>query len=204
MLRLLLVDDHALFSEGLRALLAQRMPLLALQTVRRAADALELLRRGDELDLLLVDQRLPDLPGLELLHRAAELRPEVARLLISGADDPTLPGAARAAGATGFLHKSADPDHLVRALQAVVGGESWFGAAPSARTGDALPTLPPRARQALVLLLRGLSNRDIAEHMGIGERAVKQHLSLVFATLGVDSRAQAIVAARRLRLSDDA
>lgn len=203
MLSMLLVEDHALFSDGLRALLTQRMPLLAVHSVTRARDALERLRRGDAVDLLMADQRLPDRDGLDLLREAAVLRPEVARLLISGSDDPALPGLARAAGANAFVHKSGGADRLLQALQAVVIGETWFDPVPAARAQAALPALTPRSREALQLLVTGLSNRDIGAHMGIGERAVKLHLSAAFQALGVASRTEALVAARRLHLLPD-
>lgn len=200
MLQMLLVEDHALFSDGLRALLAQRMPRLAVQSVGGARDALERLRRGDDLDLLLCDQRLPDGTGLALLRDAAALRPEVARVLISGSDDPALPGAARAAGANAFLHKSGGADRLLQALQAVLVGEPWFDQVPSRRSAVALPTLTPRAREALQWLVAGKSNREIGACMGIGERAVKLHLSAAFQALGVGRRTEALLAARRLGL----
>lgn len=202
MLQMLLVDDHALFSDGLRALLAQRMPRLTLQHVTLAREALPRLRRGDEIDLLLCDLRLPDGSGLDLLREAAQWRPEVARLLLSGTDDPRLPDLARQAGASAFVHKSGGADRLLQALQAVLVGQTWFDAVPAARAEQALPSLTPRGRQALALLTTGLSNRDIGQHMGIGERAVKQHLSAAFQALGVASRTEAMAAAQRLGLAD--
>jgi len=203
MLQMLLVEDHALFSDGLRALLAQRMPRLVVHGVGRVREALERLRRGDDLDLLLCDQRLPDGSGLGLLRDAAALRPEVARVLISGSDDPGLPDAARAAGANAFLHKSGGADQLLRALQAVLVGEAWFDSVPSHRAAAALPALSPRAREALQWLIAGKTNREIGLRMGIGERAVKLHLSAAFRALGVGHRTEALVAARRLGLAPD-
>lgn len=203
MLQMLLVDDHALFSDGLRAVLAQRMPRLVVHGVGRVRDALERLRRGDDLDLLLCDQRLPDGSGLALLRDAAALRPEVARVLISGSDDPGLPEAARTAGANAFLHKSGGADRLLQALQAVLVGEPWFDAVPGQRAAIALPALTPRAREALQWLVAGKSNREIGVQMGIGERAVKLHLSAAFQALGVGRRTEALLAARRLGLMPD-
>jgi DNA-binding NarL/FixJ family response regulator len=179
------------------------MPRLVVHGVARMRDALDRLRRGDDLDLLLCDQRLPDGSGLALLREAAVLRPEVARMLISGSDDPDLPDAARAAGANAFLHKSGGADRLLQALQAVLIGEPWFDSVPAPRAATALPALTPRAREALQWLVAGKTNREISERMGIGERAVKLHLSAAFQALGVGRRTEALLAARRLGLVPD-
>lgn len=203
MLQMLLVEDHALFSDGLRALLAQHMPRLAVQPVGSMREALLRLGRGDDIDLLLCDQRLPDGSGLALLRTAATLRPEVARVLISGSDDIGLPDAARAAGASGFLHKSGGAERLLQLLQAVLVGQTWFDAVPGQRAEVLLPALSPRAREALRWLVAGLSNREIGRRMGIGERAVKLHLSAAFQALGVARRTEAVLAARRLGLLPD-
>lgn len=197
MLWLLLVDDHPVYAQGLRALLEQRLRQARILCAADGRSALALLQQHPGVDLVISDQRLPDQTGLALLADVARLQPQAARLLMSGQDDPRLPLAAREAGCAGFIHKTTPPDGWVRALQAVLVGEPWFDPVPQPALQASLPALPPRAREALAPLVQGLSNREISQHMGIGERAVKQHLSAAFAALGADSRARAIVLARQ-------
>lgn len=197
MLSLLLVDDHPLYAQGLQSLLTQRLRQARILCAADGRSALALLQQHGGADLVISDQRLPDQTGLDLLAAVARQHPLATRVLMSGQDDPRLPQAARAAGCAGFIHKTTPPDGWVRALQALLVGEPWFDAVPQPALQASLPALPPRAREALALLVQGLSNREIAAHMGIGERAVKQHLSAAFAALGADSRARAIALARR-------
>lgn len=201
MLVLLLVDDHPVYADGLRALLSQRLHQARILCAADARSALAVLQQQPGIDLLITDQRLPDRSGLDLLADVAQRWPAVGRVLMSGQDDARLPQAARAAGAVGFIHKSSRPAVWLQALQALLVGETWFDSVPQPLLQQALPALGPRARQALALLSQGLSNREIGQHMGIGERAVKQHLSAAFAALGAGSRARAIVLARAHGLS---
>jgi DNA-binding NarL/FixJ family response regulator len=203
MLQLLLADDHLLFAEGLRALLLQRLPRVQMRLAGTARLALEMLQHEPDIDLLLADHRLPDRPGEALLQQAAQLRPEVGRVLISGLDDPRLPALARTAGAAAFIHKRTAPERLVQALQTVMTGGTWFDQPPGPAAAALPPGLSDRALQALRLLGCGLGNREIASHMGIGERAVKQHLSTAFQVLGVENRTQALLAARARGLLAD-
>lgn len=203
MLVLLLVDDHPVYLTGLQALLGQRLRQAQVLAAGSCQAALAQLRSRSDIDLVLADHRLPDGTGLGLLTEVARHWPAVGRLLMSGQDDPRLPQAARAAGAAGYIHKSTPPAQWFEALQAVLMGGTWFGGVPLAPAPAPLAGLPPRAREALALLARGLSNREIGQHMGIGERAVKQHLSTVFAVLGADSRVRAVVLARAAGLVPD-
>lgn len=197
MLRLLLVDDHPVYVQGLQSLLAQRLRQARILCAADARSALAELQKTPDVDLVISDQRLSDQTGLALLADVGRLHPLAARVLMSGQDDPRLPLAARAAGCAGFIHKTTPPDGWVRALQALLVGEPWFDRVPQPALQASLPALPPRAREALALLVQGLNNREIGQHMGIGERAVKQHLSAAFAALGADSRARAIALARQ-------
>lgn len=196
MLSLLLVDDHPVYAQGLRALLEQRLRQARILCATDARSAQALLLQQAGVDLVISDQRLPDQTGLALLADVGRAWPLATRVLMSGQDDPRLPLAARQAGCDGFIHKSTPPDGWVRALQALLVGETWFDPVPQPALQAALPALAPRAREALALLVQGLNNREIGQHMGIGERAVKQHLSAAFAALGADSRARAIALAR--------
>lgn len=197
---ILLVDDHTLFREGLGMALAQRVPGLRLAAVATLSEAHGWLRRpGADVDLVLIDYRLP---GADGLTGAASLRaafPQVACALMSGADDPALPGRARAAGLAGYFHKSFDLQQLLDGLQQLAAGETCFpsGFVPlEPAAPDAWRELTERQREVLHMVAAGATNKEIALGMGIAPHTVKNHLAQIFERLGAANRAQAAAMAR--------
>lgn len=191
--RLLIVDDHPLYGDGLVHLLARGAPQLRCTLARDATQALDLLARGDGIDLVIADQRLPGtLDGLALLEAVGRLRPTAARVLISGQDDPRLPRDARRLGLMGFLPKALDAQVWLDALQSILDGEPWFADTQGAGGANALTT-----RQAAILaqVAHGRANKAIARDLGVSERTVKYHLAEAYARLGVSGRAQAVARA---------
>lgn len=191
--RLLIVEDHPLYRDGLLALLQRRAPQLQCRTADTGADALRQLRSSADIDLVLADLRLPGTPdGLSLLARVGEEFPTVARVLVSGSDDPHLPAVARRAGLMGYLPKALDPVLWEWALARILSGEPWFP-----RDGSAAVEPGPTGRQALILarLAEGRTNKAIAGELGITERTVKYHLTEIYGRLGVANRAEAVARA---------
>lgn len=191
----LVVDDHPLFQQALLHTLQGAGLGLQASAVGSAAEARHLLSRpGPPFALALVDQRLPDGEGLRLL---AEMAPTVRhRVLITGQDEPGLAHQARRLGLSGFLPKTLPPPQLVAALGRVMAGGCWFPAGQP----PAPPPLTERQLQVLRAVGRGCSNREIAERLGIGERTVKDYLSIVFLRLGAHNRAEAVAQATVLGL----
>ncbi len=191
--RLLIVEDHPLYRDGLLGLLQRRAPQLQCRTAESAADALRLLGEHGEVDLVLADLRLPGTEdGLALLAQVGQRFPTVARVLVSGSDDPHLPAQARRAGLMGYLPKSLDPALWELALARILSGEPWFPRqAMSALEGD------PTGRQVEILarLAEGWSNKAIARELGITERTVKYHLAEIYGRLGAANRAEAVARA---------
>ena len=191
--RLLIVEDHPLYRDGLLALLQRRAPQLQCRVAETAAEALRLLRSQPEIDLVLADLHLPgELDGLALLARIGGEQPTVARVLVSGSDDPHLPAQARRAGLMGYLPKALDPALWELALARILSGEPWFPREPAA-TAEAGPT----GRQAVILarLAEGRTNKAIASELGITERTVKYHLGEIYGRLGAANRAEAVARA---------
>ena len=191
--RLLLVEDHPLYRDGLLGLLQRRAPQLQCRVAETAAEALQVLRARPDIDLVLADLRLPGaLDGLALLARVGEAHPTVARVLVSGSDDPHLPAQARRAGLMGYLPKALDPALWELALARILSGEPWFPreAQPAAEAG-------PTGRQAVILerLAEGRTNKAIASELGITERTVKYHLGEIYGRLGAANRAEAVARA---------
>lgn len=191
--RLLLVEDHPLYRDGLLALLQRRAPQLQCRVADTGAEALRVLQDHPDTDLVLADLHLPGtLDGLALLARIGLEHPTVARVLVSGSDDPHLGAQARRAGLMGYLPKAMEPALWELALARILGGEPWFprDAAAGAEAG-------PTGRQAVILvrLAEGRSNKAIASELGITERTVKYHLSEIYGRLGAANRAEAVARA---------
>jgi DNA-binding NarL/FixJ family response regulator len=184
---LLIVEDHPLYRHGLMDVLNQSQAVDELRTVNSGEAALALLGGGVDFDLILSDWRLPDMDGLALLRLVAKDYPTIARVLMSGTDDPRLPASCIDAGLLGFLPKSLDPKEMVSIISRMLMGDSWF----PARSG-AQRMLTPRQTQVLEGIAAGQTNKHLARSIGITERTVKHHLTAIFARLGTTRRAEAV------------
>ncbi len=217
-IRILVVDDHAVVREGLRAFLALQE---GFEIVGEAADGDEALRRAAELDpdVILMDLVMPGRDGVsamrELHARGQDAggrgsrgeRPRVIVLTSFLDDDRLLP--AIEAGAAGYLLKNSEPAELARAVRAAHAGEAIIDPTAAARLVDALSSkdrtsrsvaepldqLTGREREVLTLIAGGRSNKRIALELGISEKTVKAHVGHVLAKLGVADRTQAAVLA---------
>ena len=205
-MELLLVDDHPLFGVGFAHALASAAPGTSVHTALTLAAGLQAAAHMPDLDVVLIDYRLGEGNGLDGLREFGARLPWVARVLISGDEDPAVVAAARAAGATGFLGKSQPQDVMRDVLQTVVAGGAVFGAAPASAPRPAL-SLPglrsgsgpwPTARQmeVLALVAQGQQNKRIAAELGIAERTVKLHVTALLESLGARNRTQLALMAR--------
>ena len=207
-IRILLVDDHAVVREGLRAFLGLQD---GFEIVGEAADGEEAIERAAELepDVILMDLVMPKLDGVSAMR---ELRrrwggrgahPRVIVLTSFLDDDRLLP--ALESGAAGYLLKNSQPAELARAVRAAPAGEAIIDPTAAARLVNALsndrasPTaldqLTKREREVLTLIAQGRANKRIALELGISEKTVKAHVGHVLAKLGVADRTQAAVLA---------
>ncbi len=214
-IRILVVDDHTLFRRGLTALLARDDQL---HVVGDAADAGEALRRAQELqpDLILLDNHLPGVNGVDALPGLREAVPGVRILMLTVSEDEQDLAAALRAGASGYLLKTIEGDALVVAIVRAMRGESvvaeemtgklvaaYRGAASAPARGGPAPTEPasrlahlsPREQEILRAIARGASNKEIGRELGIAETTVKIHVQHVLRKLDVSSRVQAAVIA---------
>jgi DNA-binding NarL/FixJ family response regulator len=200
-IRVLIVDDHALVRRGLEQLIASTPDL---EIVGAAADGEEAVRLAAERtpDVILMDLSMPALDGIEATRRITESRPEVHVVVLTSFDDKRRILDALAAGATGYLLKDAEPDEVLAAIRtAVVGGSPLDPRAArvlvdARREQSPARALSPREEEVLRLLATGLANKQIARRLGITERTVKAHLTSVFQQLGVSDRTQAALWAR--------
>lgn len=205
MIRVLVVEDHPVFAEGLVALFRD-LPEVEVAGVASSGEAaVELVERVAP-DVVLMDLHLPGISGVEATSRITARHPEVAVLALTMmSDDESILAAVRA-GARGYLLKEATPADIVRSLEAVASGQVVFGAATGARVLAALsapavqarplPELTDREVEVLGLVAAGLTNQAIARRLFLSEKTVRNHVSNIFAKLGVSDRAAAVARAR--------
>ena len=212
--RVLLVDDQALFREALATLLDVRDDV---EVVGDAADGDEALRRAAELapDVVLMDLRMPELDGIAATRRLRAQLPEVRVLALTTFDTDEEVFAALRAGAVGYLLKDVSSQRLVEAVEAAARGESVLQPSVAAKVVARVAALPddavPRPRPPVVplserelavvrLLAEGRSNREIAADLYLAEGTVKNHVTALLGKLGARDRTQAALRARALGL----
>ena len=212
-IRILVVDDHTLFRRGLTALLAREPQF---EVVGDAADAGEAQRRAQELqpDLILLDNHLPGVRGVDALPALRETVPQARVLMLTVSEDEQDLSAALRAGAAGYLLKTIEGEALAAAIRSAMRGENVVapemtsklvaalkgetGVAPPAASSPAtalLESLSPRERDILRSIARGASNKEIGAELGIAETTVKIHVQHVLRKLDVSTRVQAAVLA---------
>jgi two-component system, NarL family, response regulator LiaR len=199
-IRIVLVDDHRVVTRSLKAYLESFSDLAVVGT---AASGEELLERLDEWNpqVVLQDLLLPGgMDGIEATRRLLERRPDVRVIALTASiDEARMMGVLRA-GAAGYVRKDAEPETLLAAVRAVARGKTYIDPSVSDHVLHAASPreeLTAREREVLRRLALGLSNREIADALCIGEETVKTHVGSVLAKLQVENRAQAIVQALR-------
>jgi DNA-binding NarL/FixJ family response regulator len=206
--RVLIVDDQDLVRTGLRMILTAR----GIDVVGEAADGAQAVAAAHRLapDVVLMDIRMPDMDGIEATRRLLERRPSSRVIVLTTFDLDRYVYEALAAGASGFLLKDVTPGHLAAAIRLVRTGDALLAPtitrrlverfadngrldAPMVEERGSTGVLTPRERGVLRLIARGLSNTDIAARLTLAEATVKTHVNRIFAKLGLDTRAQAVI-----------
>jgi DNA-binding NarL/FixJ family response regulator len=214
-LRLLLVDDQAMFREGLRLLLGQQPDF---EIVGEAGDGLAALEsvRLIAPDVVLMDLRMPHLGGAEATRRIKAEAPAVKVIVLTTFEEDEEVFSALRAGAAGFLLKDAPSEKLCEAIRFAARGETWLQPSVAAKlvaefgrlaprpvpaaTGVLPEPLSAREREVLRCLADGMSNKEIGRKLAISEGTVKNHMSQVLGKLQVLDRTQAALRARELGL----
>ncbi|MBV9799576.1 MAG: response regulator transcription factor [Solirubrobacterales bacterium] len=207
MIRVLIVDDHAVVREGLRTFLELQDDV---EVIAEAADGEEAVESAQKLrpDVILMDLVMPKLDGVAAMRRLHDLLPDARVIVLTSFldEDRLLP--AIQAGAAGYLLKNAEPAELARAIRAAHAGEAIIDPTAAARLVRAIADVPTpsasdpdrltrREHEVLELIARGQSNKRIAFALGISEKTVKTHVGHVLAKLDVTDRTQAALLAVR-------
>ena len=204
--RVLLVDDHAIVREGLRALLGQSESLQIVGEAANGNEALEMTRQLQP-DVVLMDLKMPGIPAADAIRTIRAQYPATQVLVLTSyAEDRQVEEVLRA-GALGYVLKSIVAADLVRAIATVAGGETWLQAEAQRslvnrmrRPADLSPLalLTERERSVLRLLAKGMSNRAIGRALHLTEGTVKGYVSNLLAKLKLEDRTQAALLAVRL------
>lgn len=214
-IRILIADDHALFREGLGALF---LSVPDTEVVGEAATGEEAVARASDLqpDVVLMDIQMPGINGIEATRRIVRDNPQVGVIVVTMFEDDDSVFAAMRAGARGYVLKGADQDEILKVIRAVADGEAHFGpkiahrlmnffSVPRPATlSEAFPELTTREREILELIAFHKTNPEIAKHLYLSPKTVRNHISNIFTKLQVADRAQAIIRAREAGLGRDA
>ena len=211
-IRVLVVDDHPMFRNGLHLLLDS---LPQMKWVGEAGDGQSAVMLALELqpDVILMDIQLPGINGIEATRQILRDSPHIGILMVTMYEDDDMVFSAMQAGARGYLLKGSDQDEIIRAIQAVSEGEAIFSASiarrlvsyfgkpqPSAVPTLLFPELTEREREILDLIASGYNNTEIAERLVLSSKTVRNHVSNVLSKLQVSDRAHAIIRAREAGL----
>lgn len=207
-IRVLVVDDHALFRKGVTGLLRGSE---GFTVVGEAQDGREAVAKTQALtpDVVLMDIYMRGMDGLEATRRIRAAMPSARIVMLTVSEDDRSLFDALKAGAQGYLLKSVEPEELFRTLRGVVHGEAFvtpsmaakilaeFTRPARARKEPSVAVLSPREREVLELLTRGAVNKEIAAALAISENTVKNHLKSIMEKLHVENRVQAVALALR-------
>ncbi len=211
-IRILIADDHPIFREGLRALLASA-PEVECAGEATTGDEVVSLASSLQPDVIIMDIQMPGINGIEAARRISASSPHIGILMVTMFDDDPSVFSAMRAGARGYLLKGANHAEMVRAIRAVSNGEAifspniaarmmeFFGNMKQAAAPQSFPELSQREREILGLIAQGHKNAEIADRLVISAKTVRNHVSNILSKLQVADRAEAIVRAREAGLA---
>jgi DNA-binding NarL/FixJ family response regulator len=204
---LLIADDHPLFRGALREAVNGLFDRAQIAEAGTFEEVTELLERGGDIDLILLDLRMPGVRGFSGLMYLRAQYPSLPIVVVSANDDPAVIRRCMEFGASGFIPKTLGVEALRQAVAQVLRGEVWTppdvdlqrdNDTESAAVIARLATLTPQQVRVLMMLSGGLLNKQIAYELSVSEATVKAHVSAILQKLGVESRTQAVIAAGKI------
>ena len=206
--RIIVADDHPLFREALQQALSPVMPGVSFLEADSFDSLQSTVASCDDADLVLLDLEMPGAQGFSVLTWLRTQHPALPVVLVSATSDAGVMRRAVDLGAAGFIPKSSPVDTISEAIEAVLDGEIWLPEAALALDDAQLSadtelarrvaSLTPQQFRVLDMLADGLLNKQIAAELDVSEATVKAHVTAIFRKLGVRSRTQAAIAARRI------
>lgn len=212
-MKYLIVDDHALITGALSLMLEDRDPEAEVHTAATAREALDLVNREGDADLLILDLSMPDVTGTELMEEIVRMQPMLKILVVSGLADQESIMRVLQLGAAGFVPKSLDTEMLGNAIDFVLKGGVFIPSkllTESQRVGFFTRTavhlkssaeepvhLTERQKDVLALLAQGAPIKRICRELDLSEGTVKTHVAAIYRAFGASNRTEALLAARR-------
>ena len=206
-LRLIIADDHPLFRGALREAVTGLFEEMDIAEAGTFNEVAELLERGSDVDLVLLDLTMPGVRGFSGLMYLRAQYPSVPVIVVSANDDPAAIRRCMEFGASGFIPKTLGVEAMRGAIARILDGGVWtppdvdLTAGSDAETAALMArmaTLTPQQVRVLMMLSEGLLNKQIAYQLGVSEATVKAHVSAILQKLGVESRTQAVIAAAKI------
>ena len=213
-IQVLIADNHRLFREGLRLILAREEKIAVVGEASEGHKTVELAGRLKP-DVALLDITMPLMSGIEVILPIRQISPKTKPLMLTASQDEAKIFSALKAGARGYLSKHTSPCDLIKAIRAVHQGDMWVERKLIARYFEKethanspvrvqedmeMPPFTPREHEILLCLAKGCTNKEIAEALFISEKTVKSHLTKIFRKLNVPGRFQAILYAIHMGL----
>ena len=203
----MIADDHPLFRGALREAVTGLFEGVDIAEAGTFNEVAELLERGSDVDLVLLDLTMPGVRGFSGLMYLRAQYPSVPVIVVSANDDPAAIRRCMEFGASGFIPKTLGVEAIRTAISRILGGGVWtppdvdLTAGSDAETAELMArmtTLTPQQVRVLMMLSEGLLNKQIAYQLGVSEATVKAHVSAILQKLGVESRTQAVIAAAKI------
>lgn len=206
MIRVVIADDDALVREGLRMIVEQADDIEVIGTAGNGVEAVEAAGTLGP-DVILMDVRMPVLDGIEATRRIVDQDIEARVIILTTFERDEYVFEALRAGASGFLLKRVEPEHLIEAVRVVAAGDALlfpsvtrrlieeFSAAPPTGDPSLIESLTDREKEVLTLIGQGLTNQELAERLFIADNTVKTHVKRILVKIGARDRAQAVVKA---------
>jgi len=203
-IQIVVVDDHPVLRDGLTAVLSTQPDFIVIGEAENGAEAV---RKVVELrpDVVMLDLEMPEMDGVETLHRLREDDPDIRVIVFTAFDTDERILAAVRAGAQGYLLKGAPREQIFEAVRVVHSGDSLLQpviaskllrqVSQTAEAADVLGSVTPRESEVLNLLAQGLQNKEIAGQLGISERTVKFHVGSILSKLNAGNRTEAVTLA---------
>ncbi|HEX2585255.1 MAG TPA: response regulator transcription factor [Steroidobacteraceae bacterium] len=213
-MKLLVIDDHPVFRDGMAALLRQAADETIVLQAPECATALDIIDSNSDIDAVFVDLMMPGMTGDIAVREFGRRRPDLPVIVLSSSENPGDVRRALNAGALGYIPKSANPQTLLSALKLVLSGNIYVPpllaqstsaithSEHTAPTSSTLEQLTDRQQDVLNELCAGKSNKEISAQLGIAEKTVKAHVAAIFKTLNVVNRTQAANAYREISLKN--
>lgn len=205
--RFVIADDHPLFRGALREAVGGLFDRMEIAEAGSFEEVVGLLEHGGEVDVILLDLRMPGVRGFSGLMYLRAQYPSVPVIIVSANDDPTAIRRCMQFGASGFIPKTLGTEEMRTAIARIINGGVWtppdvdLNAGADTETAELMArmaTLTPQQVRVLMMLSEGLLNKQIAYQLGVSEATVKAHVSAILQKLGVESRTQAVIAASKI------